>query len=105
MRVLILEPNASGHHASYLRWLVDAVHKKGWDVVIATTEEALAHPALGAIMSEVNNVVVHTVRAFPQFRGSVAGYARLIRREFLYWRMFKRPVRDVRAKLPCDLII
>jgi glycosyltransferase involved in cell wall biosynthesis len=43
--------------------------------------------------------------AFPRFRGSVEGYSQLIRRELLYWRMFKRAVREVSATLPCDLII
>lgn len=106
MRILILEPHATGHHASYLRWLVQAMHQKGWSVVIATTEEALVHPELSAITAKFDNILVHTMRESPELSGVAANSRQLIRREFAYWRNFKRAVRDVRADgTPIDLII
>ncbi len=105
MRVLILEPHLTGHHASYLRWLVQAADKKKWSVVIATTADALPHPALSAITVEFSNVVVHPMQVSPEFLRTVGRSSQLIRRELGYWRMFKRTVQDLRARSAFDLVI
>jgi glycosyltransferase involved in cell wall biosynthesis len=105
MRVLILEPHASGHHASYLRWLVQAARRIDWQVVIATTEGAISHAALATIASEFGDVEIHLIREFAITIGMGARSLALIRRQLNYWRMFKRAVCEVQASSPVDFII
>jgi len=105
MRVLILEPHASGHHASYLRWLVEAAVRKQWNVVIATTAAALDHPSLTTIAADFADVRTHLIDAFPNFDGVIARPSRLIRRELAYWKAFKRTVAEVRRRASIDAAI
>jgi glycosyltransferase involved in cell wall biosynthesis len=105
MRVLILEPHATGHHASYLRWLAEATRTRNWSVIIATTDDALSHPALTSIESEFSNVEVHRIRDSSPFLASLMRSSRLILREFGYWRTFKRTVSEIHARSPLDFIV
>ncbi len=105
MRVLILEPHSTGHHASYLRWLVRAISRKNWSVVIATTEEAISHPALAGITSEFGDVEIYPFRESSAYFDALAGSSQLLWREIGYWQIFRRTVREVDAKSPVDLVI
>jgi glycosyltransferase involved in cell wall biosynthesis len=105
MRVLILEPHASGHHASYLRWLVQAAAAKRWSVVIASTRSALSHPSLATLASDFGDVRTHLIADFPVDDGRVVRAHRLLRREFVYWKAFNRAAAVVRGNVPIDAVI
>jgi glycosyltransferase involved in cell wall biosynthesis len=105
MRILIVEPHASGHHAHYLRWLTDAAVGKGWNVVIATTAAALSHPLLKTIAADGSGVETRVIEGFPAIDGPQARTLQLIRREFIYWRIFHALTRDLRAGGPIDAAV
>jgi glycosyltransferase involved in cell wall biosynthesis len=105
MRLLIIEPHARGHHASYLRWLLQACRRKGWTAVIATTPPALSHAALGEIVEEFRGVEIHLIRDFDRLYAPATGAARLLLRELDYRRSFKKAVDDVHSGNPIDAII
>ena len=103
MRVLVLEPHAIGHHASYLRWLVQATERKAWNVVLATTTEALSHPALRTISAEFDHVDIHHIKDAPP--PSTGHPLRLFRREVAYRDIFRGALSEVHSKTPVDAII
>lgn len=105
MRVLIVEPHATGHHSSYLRWLTQGVTRRGWNAAIVTTPEALAHPSMKATGSDFGGVYIHTMEDLSSNRRPGNGAWHLLLREFMYWRAFRRAAREVHAKLPVDAVI
>ena len=105
MRILIVEPHADGHHASYVRWLLQAMGRRHWTAVIATTAEALAHPSLNSIIAEFGDVGLHIMKDIPRGGRRARGYLWLVRREFAYWREFQRAAQQVSVKMPIDAVI
>jgi glycosyltransferase involved in cell wall biosynthesis len=105
MRVLIVEPHASGHHASYLRWLALTAIRHRWSVVIAATARALAHPLLNSIVADFRDVITHEIEDCPGMDAATARSAQLLFREFAYWKTFKRTATEVRAKMSIDAAI
>ncbi len=105
MRILIVEPHATGHHASYLRWLAQAAVRMQWSVVIATARAALAHPLLTSIAADFRDVAIHVIEGCPTLDGSTKGNFQLIQREFAYWGMFSRIVAEVRAQASIDAVL
>jgi len=105
MRVLIVEPHASGHHASYLRWIVKGAHARRWRVVIATSRAALSHPSLGCLSTDCGDVELHLIADLPIDGGPAVRKHRLIRRELLYWKAFKRAAAEVSRQSPIDAVI
>jgi glycosyltransferase involved in cell wall biosynthesis len=104
MRVLIIEPDASGHHATYLRWLVQAADQRRWSSVIACNRSTLSHPSLSTITCEFNGVHIHLIGS-DATDGAPTGSLRLILREFGYWRLFKRIVDEVSTTTLIDAVI
>ena len=105
MRALILEPHASGHHANYLRWLVQAADRKQWSVVVAANAAALAHPSIAGLSSEHDNMQFHLMMDVDGADRTSVHSAQLIRRELAYWQSFKKTASEVRAKMPVDVVI
>ena len=44
----VIEPYASGHHASYVKWAVGGLLAAGRQVVVVTTAAAAEHPTMRA---------------------------------------------------------
>jgi glycosyltransferase involved in cell wall biosynthesis len=105
VRVLIIEPHASGHHATYLCWLVQAARRQHWSVVIASTPATLSHPSLSTISAECKDVRVHPIENSPSATEATGDLFSLLRKEFAYWRVFKRTVDKVCSIMPVDAII
>jgi glycosyltransferase involved in cell wall biosynthesis len=105
MRILIIEPHANGHHASYLRWLVLEAERRKWQVVIATTPAALRHPALSRLAAEFSNVQIHLMESSRGINLQSESMPRLLWREFLYWASFKSAVREISESTGIDLIV
>ena len=104
MRILIVEPHADGHHASYLRWLVQAAVQYRWSVTIATTLEALAHTSLAGIADDFHDVQTYVMKDIPRPDRSLSRIG-LIQREFAYWKAFKRAAAEVRDTTSVDAAI
>lgn len=104
LRVLIVEPHATGHHASYLRWLVEAAVHRQWSVAIATTREALSHPLLSTIESDFRDTQIHIIENLPATESSTNRF-RLLKREFAYWGAIKRIAIKVRNSTRIDAAI
>jgi len=104
MRVLIIEPHASGHHANYLCWLMRAAHQRHYNVVIATTRAVLCHPAVAALLSQFDDADIHVIDDPPSDDGTSWRWLRLVRKEYVYWKMLKTAAEDVRAKLSVDAV-
>lgn len=105
MRLLIIEPHSTGHHASYLRWLLSAAKRRAWDVVVATTTDALSHPALKSSLAELGPVEIHLMGDSLDFDDGYNSRPSLLRREFTYRRKFKTAVREVKDKGRVDGIV
>jgi glycosyltransferase involved in cell wall biosynthesis len=105
MRLLIVEPHDSGHHAHYVRWLVQAAVRKRWNVVIATTSAALSHPLLKTIAADFAGVDTHLIEGFPAIDGPESRALRLLRREFSYWRIFRALAAEMRARSAIDAAV
>ncbi len=105
MRILIIEPHASGHHATYLCWLVQAALRQRWSVVIAGTPAMLSHPSLSTISAECKDVRVHPIDNFPSATEATGKLFSLLRKEFAYWRVLKRTVEKVCSIMQVDAII
>ena len=105
VRILIVDPHATGHHASYMRWLAQAAVRMQWGVVIATARAALVHPLLASISAEFEDVEIHLIEGCPNVDGSTMGTFQLMFREFAYWGMFRRIVKEVRAQASIDAVV
>lgn len=102
-RVLIIEPHSSGHHSTYLRWVVEAVTERGWTAVVVTTAEALEHPLLASLV-EMPHVELRTRHAkFPS--GVTSNRVHIIRRELVYWRAIRAIVRTELARGPLTAVV
>jgi len=96
-RILIVEPHSPGHHATYLRWIIEAIVAQGWTAVVATTDKALQHPLLQDLKVGRDGVELHIVDAEMPL-GAIRGRLEVIRRELMYWRAMRDVVRAEQAK-------
>jgi hypothetical protein len=90
VRILVVDPHSPGHHATYLRWIVEAIGECGWTAVVATTANALEHPLLRDLASR-KGVEVRIIDAALPVAGS-NGRLEIIRCELAYWRIMRRIV-------------
>lgn len=105
MRVLIIEPHASGHHASYLYWLARACDRRNWSVTIAASRSALVHPLLVSLKSVQAAGLEFQVMEELSVPDATSGRLRLLWREFAYWRAFNWALRDAEAMAAVDAVI
>jgi len=103
MRVLILEPHATGHHANYCRWLIAATIRKSWTAVLATSADALSHPALSSIASDFEGIEVYPLDV-PMVSTGVSS-TKIITREVSYWLTFRRAIMEMKKRQPVDCIL
>src|SRR5215831_14642227 len=90
-RVLIIEPHSTGHHATYLRWAIEAALEGGHAVTVATGAEVLAHPELQALLAAPSGIRVRLMEGLPD-PGELESRWQIIGRELSYWRCFRRAV-------------
>ena len=102
--ILVIEPHDSGHHASYLRWIVEGIVERGWVAVLATTVEALKNPLLSDLQLNTGQV---EIRLMPEHLadGTAANSIKALLREFRYWRVFRKIVRRELARQPLAAVI
>jgi glycosyltransferase involved in cell wall biosynthesis len=102
-RILVIEPHESGHHATYLRWAVEGILERGWKAVIATSAKTLEHPEMHGL-KDAPDVQVRLLDGVPPENAPHGKWA-ILRREWNYWRMFRRAVRDTRREGSLDAVI
>ena len=100
MKLLIIEPVATGHHmALYVRFLVRAAYRRGWSISLLTTPSAFAHPSFELVRSEVDEPI--DVILMPEIKAtSGSSVASLAWEQFQYYWQIKRTV----ASLSVDQI-
>lgn len=84
-RLLVIEPQLSGHHFRYLEWIVSAACESGWQVIIATDHDFRDNATLADLRSRYDDrLAIH----FADFSGAKnsGGLLGLIKREIYYWK-------------------
>lgn len=104
-RVLVLEPNATGHHGVYLNWIVRGMLSRGLHVGVVSTGKALSHPSLedlahhhGESLTFYTNV---TAPASVRRLSSIG----LVHSELAHWALFRNWYRTVAPRLQPDLVL
>jgi len=103
-RILIIEPQLSGHHFRYLEWITTAACEAGLEVVIATDRVFCDNSALVNLRDlYIGRLVLH----FSDFSGAKhgSGLYSLIQRELYYWRRIKIVFREVSSQSHLDHVL
>lgn len=90
MRVLILEPHASGHHGPYLQWMAAGLAERGFIVTVVTLPESMAHPSVRALVDGDAAIRVIPFPGSPAAAPSGPRTLGLVAREFSYWWLLRR---------------
>jgi hypothetical protein len=92
MRLLIVEPEAEGHHMIlYTRLLVREALRRNWEVAILTTEQGRNHPSFGILVADFGSAL-QTIEMREVSRtasGSISLLASQLRHpgRYHYWRV------------------
>ena len=89
MRILILEPYLSGHHAAYLRWLLEATSRRGWATVLATSSAAEEQSVLRNVLTDFNHVELHPIERQSNHQRVAKGVWSLLARDLQFRKMFR----------------
>lgn len=54
-RILIIEPDMSGHRSAYLHWIIQAALERGLQVTLAASVEGTQHPAMEELQRHVGD--------------------------------------------------
>jgi len=89
MRILILEPYLSGHHAAYLRWLLEATSRRGWATVLATSSAPEEQSVLRNVLTDFNHVELHLIERQSNHQRVARGVWSLLARDLQFRKMFR----------------
>lgn len=103
-RLLIIEPQLSGHHFRYLDWISSAACDNGLQVVVATDQQYSDNATLVSLRDRYGDRLV--IR-FDDFSGAktVSCTVELIQREFYYWRKIQAIFREVDSQNNIDHVL
>lgn len=101
--VLIVEPWCDGHHGVYLGWIAEALADTGARVIVALSEHARNHRALGPLQDRDDISLVIFDDPVPNSENA-GGSAALIRREFTFWKLFGKWCRTIQKRHRIDLV-
>lgn len=80
-KILIIEPELSGHHRSYLEWIVAGAIENGFSVIIGTTNQAKTILLSDPLFENIEFITADLPANAAQFGGIVAD----LKREFAFW--------------------
>lgn len=87
-KILIIEPYCTGHHATYVRWIVKGAIERGYEVQVATLKSSLGHSAFQAMQSNCNSgLQILTTEETNAIR-SQTDFLSLIKNELYYRKLF-----------------
>ena len=95
INVLVFEPHATGHHGPYLEWMVKGLLSNKFRLTIITSTESMNHPSVEeierlAISDKKGNLNLISYKNPLTFIGNSNGVGALFKREFFYWKMFRK---------------
>jgi len=104
MYVLIVEPDASGHHMSpYVQFMVRGAVRRGWKIRLLTTRTSSEHPALKIVENEVEGkLAISFMPEIPRFNGT--SIMSLFLYQIKYYRAMARGFRALPADETPDLV-
>jgi hypothetical protein len=96
-RILLVEPEAGGHHfVPYAAALARALVSAGYAPELLTTREAIAHPAMSEFARGVDANI--PIRLMPSIRPALTGsIPELLRAQFHYWHAVRRAIASLDA--------
>lgn len=103
-RLLIIEPQLSGHHFRYLDWIASAACESGWQVIIATDRGFRDNATLANLQARhADRLAIH----FDDFSGAKnsGGLLELIQRETYYWKKLQAIFRKVNSQTTIDHVL
>ena len=101
-RILLLEPEATGHHVPYIRWIIESASSLGVDVLLAASVQVRRHPIIEAMARSIR-FDWSEIPSLGQGRGQSA--LALLCREFAYRRVFKQTLCDAGRSGKVDLVL
>jgi glycosyltransferase involved in cell wall biosynthesis len=103
MRLLIVEPEAEGHHMIlYTRLLVREALRRNWEVAILTTEHGRNHPAFGILIAD-HGSALQTIE-MQEVSRTASGSISLLASQLLYWSALARACTENNRFRDFDLI-
>jgi glycosyltransferase involved in cell wall biosynthesis len=97
-RVLIVEPHTRGHHGPYLQWMAEGLVERGFKITLRTLPESMNHPSLQYIADSFPESVDIISSDFKDHVNRyTGGTTYLAKREFAYWRLFRKWYRQDRV--------
>jgi glycosyltransferase involved in cell wall biosynthesis len=103
MRLLIVEPEAEGHHMIlYTRLLVREALRRNWEVAILTTEQGRNHPSFGILVADFGSAL-QTIEMREVSR-TASGSISLLASQLLYWSALARACTENNRFRDFDLI-
>lgn len=107
-RILILEPDSSGHHGPTLQWMTAGMRRPGVEITVRTLPEAAQHPCFKAMAhSNTDKPGVKIVAAEAAAARRAEGYQatrHFIAREIAYWWLFHKWYRLECQVAPPDVV-
>lgn len=103
-RLLIIEPQLSGHHFRYLDWIASAACDSDWQVIIATDHRLCDNATLVSLRDRhADRLALH----FDDFSGAKngGGLFELIQRETYYWKKLQAIFQEVNAQNAIDHVL
>jgi glycosyltransferase involved in cell wall biosynthesis len=103
-RVLIVDITSTGHHPSYIRWILDSGIASTAEVIIAARVELLAHPELLASRSAYTGFPIEVP---PKLDALLANWSTigLMRVSWMVGRLYRKACREVARSGPVDFVI
>ncbi len=106
-RILVIEPHFSGHRGAYLIWSVNKLIARGALVCVATSSGSCGHRVwteLHGIRDENSNVLTLLSEDLEAPSKGGGGLVRLIARDLVFWRFFRRCYRRSLQEGPIDVV-
>ncbi|TXG75952.1 hypothetical protein E6Q11_05830 [Candidatus Dojkabacteria bacterium] len=103
-RLLIIEPQLSGHHFRYLEWITSAACEIGWQVTIATDQRFREHATLTSLTTRhADRLAVY----FQDFSGTQnsGGFFKLVQRETYYWKKLQITFQELNTQNTIDHVL
>ena len=102
--VAVFEPHSSGHRASYVKWIVEEVLRRGYRAVIITSSGALSHPVFVELQKceRVAFIAVNLPAFVIRTRRTVVG---LIASDLIYFRALQKQFTQVRRAVHLDAVV
>lgn len=104
MRILIVEPEATGHRmVLYVRILIQEIIRRGWDFILMTTKKATEHESYNIVKTdigrEIDVVLMDEVKIFKNIN-----IFTLIARQYFYYNAFKKKVIELKKCIDIDYV-